>query len=179
MAYNISREQLHKMAPFASSASLDKFLEPLNTSMNEFRINSPMRIASFLAQLIHESGSFHYVEEIADGSVYEGRKDLGNTQKGDGVKFKGRGLLQITGRSNYRDCGKALNLPLEEEPELLEEPLNACRSAAWFWNVHNLNSYADVGLFGKITYVINGGYNGATERAANYARCKKVLNCAI
>lgn len=178
--YNISLGQLEQMAPFSTDKLRIAVIQPLNEAMNEFQINTPLRVAAFLAQIIHESGSFRYVKEIASGEAYDtGKKAiaLGNTPEkdGDGQKYKGRGYIQITGLTNYKECGKALNLDLINQPELLEQVVNACRSAAWFWNVKNLNSYADVGLFGKITHIINGGYNGAEERLANYARCKKVL----
>ena len=190
MSYNISIEQLEKMAPFATDKARIAILTPLNEAMNEFNINTPSRIAAFMAQIIHESGSFKYTSEIADGSAYENRKDLGNllpealeaahkAGTSTGKFYKGHGFIQITGFYNHRDCGKALGLDLVNQPELLCEVKNACRSAAWFWNIHNLNSYADVGLFGKITSVINGGSTSSTERLANYARCKKVLCVAV
>ena len=190
MTYIISLEQLEKMVPFAADKTRVTILTPLNEAMNEFNINTPIRIAAFMAQITYESGSFKYTSELADGSAYEHRKDLGNllpeaieaahkAGTTTGKFYKGHGFIQITGFSNHRDCGKALNLDLVNHPELLCEVKNACRSAAWFWNTHNLNSYADVGLFGKITSIINGGYNGAEERAANFARCKKVLCVAL
>src|SRR5258707_58804 len=117
------------------------FLTPLRDAMREFSIDaSPEREAAFLAQIAHESGELRYVHEIASGEAYEGRHDLGNTEAGDGVRFKGRGLIQVTGRANYAACGLALDLPLLFHPELLESPDNACRSAAWFWDKHGLNA---------------------------------------
>src|SRR5690349_13353060 len=111
------------------------WLQPLNDAMAEFQINNTGRIASFLAQVAHETGELVWIQEIASGAAYEGRADLGNTQPGDGKRYKGRGLLQITGRANYKACGDALGLPLEDQPELLLDPVNACRSAGWFWTV--------------------------------------------
>ena len=146
--------------------------------MTEFGIDTPARQAAFLAQVAHESGSLRYVREIADGSAYEGRADLGNIEPGDGPRFKGRGLIQITGRANYRTCSKALygdDETLLQHPELLEDVVPACRSAAWFWWSHGLNSFADVGDFREITQVINGGGNGYNERWTYYQRAKTVL----
>lgn len=156
------------------------FLEPLNAAMAEFGIDTPLRQAAFLAQVAHESGGLRYVRELASGEAYEGRADLGNSQTGDGVRFKGRGLIQITGRSNYRDCSIALfgyADRLLSEPTLLEQPNMAARSAAWFWKRHNLNELADANSFRAITRAINGGFNGLTERLAYYARAREVLSC--
>ena len=170
----ITVEQLRSIMPYAG-ARADTFAAPLNAAMDEFEINTPARQAAFLAQIAHESGSLKYVKELASGGAYEGRTDLGNTEPGDGVFFKGRGLIQITGRSNYRDCGEALFLQLLEQPELLEQPVNACRSAGWFWKSRGLNDLADAGDFRQITRKINGGYNGYADRLAFYQRAQQVL----
>ena len=106
---------------------------------------------------------------------YEGRADLGNTVAGDGSKYRGRGLIQITGRANYKACGEALALDLINYPELLEKPQHACMSAAWFWASRGLNTLADAGQFDTITRRINGGQNGAADRQALYAKALKVL----
>lgn len=167
-------EDLLAIMPFAK-ARISTFLEPLNLAMEEFQINTPARQAAFLAQIGHESGQLRYVRELASGKAYEGRLDLGNTEHGDGVRFKGRGLIQVTGRANYRECGKALGLDLITHPELLEEPLHACRSAAWFWKSRGLNELADAGDFMRITRRINGGTNGMADRQALYVAAKEVL----
>ena len=111
-------------------------------------------------------------EQIAN-NVYAGR--MGNTSPGDGWKYRGRGLIQITGKNNYRACGEALGLDLIAQPELLEKPQHACMSAAWFWACRGLNTLADAGKFDAITQRINGGQNGATDRKALYAKASKVL----
>ena len=165
----ITGTQLQSIMPFAK-ARIPSFVAPLNGAMHEFHINSPIRQAAFIAQIAHESGELRYVEEIASGSAYEGRKDLGNTQPGDGMKYKGRGLIQITGRNNYLECGKALGVDLVTQPELLETNDLACRSAAWFWASHGLNDLADKGDYIRICRRINGGYNGLKERQAYYAK---------
>jgi len=145
--------------------------------MKEFEIDQTgPREAMFIAQLCHESGGFRYVEELASGEAYEGRKDLGNTEEGDGVRFKGRGLIQITGRENYRACGDALGVDLLSDPPLLERPDLACRSAAWFWHKRGLNELADKGDFRTITKRINGGLNGWADRLAFYEKAQEVLS---
>lgn len=144
-----------------------------------YAIDSPARQAAFLAQIGHESGGLIYVRELwgptPTQEEYEGRADLGNTEPGDGFKYRGRGLIQITGRANYQTCGAALTLPLLDHPELLEAPGNAAQSAAWFWNSKNLNDLADIGDFNTITRRINGGLNGLQNRLALYALCKSTL----
>lgn len=136
--------------------------------MKQYGIDTPVRQAAFLSQLAHESGRFYYVEEIASGKAYEGRKDLGNTQPGDGVRFKGRGLIQLTGRSNYRQLSQQLGVDFENNPELLKTPQYAVQSACWFWDSRNLNELADVRDIRAITKRINGGYNGFADREALY-----------
>ena len=151
------------------------FLAPLNAAMVEFGITTLARQASFLAQVGHESGSLVYVRELASGKAYEGRAELGNTQAGDGVRFKGRGLLQVTGRANYAACGKTLGLDLLTTPDLLERTVNACRSAGWFWQTKGLNSLADAGDQVKVSRRVNGGTNGLAERVALFAVAQRVL----
>ncbi len=151
------------------------FLEALNSTMAEFDITTPARQASFLAQVGHESGQLLYVQELASGGAYEARADLGNTKPGDGVRFKGRGLIQITGRANYAACGAALGLDLVGTPALLEQPANACRSAGWFWRAHGLNELADTGDQVRVTRRVNGGVNGLAERLALFAVAQRVL----
>ena len=167
--------QLKQICPVVKTKVLEKWLEPLNAAMDEFEIDTPARQAAFLAQVAHESGGFHYTREIASGEAYEGRKDLGNEEPGDGVRYKGRGLLQLTGRANYAACSAALGLDLLGEPALLEEPENAARSAAWFWHTRGLNALADAQNFRKITLRINGGLNGYGDRERYYERAQEVL----
>jgi putative chitinase len=173
----ITLEQMKKIIPHAG-LKVGVFFGPLTEAMTEFGIDTPARQAAFLAQVAHESGSLRYVRELASGRAYEGRVDLGNTQPGDGVRFKGRGLIQITGRANYRACSLALfgDARLLDRPEILEQAVPACRSAAWFWSSRGLNALADTGNFRAITRAINGGYNGMPDRLAHYARAKVVLS---
>lgn len=171
----LTEQILKACMPYATEANIKKFVTPLNLACDKYSINTPKRISAFLAQIAHESGSLRYVEELASGEAYEGRKDLGNTQPGDGVKFKGRGLIQITGRSNYAALSAALNFDFVKEPEKLELPGAAALSAGWFWNLKNLNEPADVDDFKKITKKINGGYNGLQDRMNHWARCRKAF----
>ena len=145
----------------------------------DFEINTPARLAAFLAQVGHESGGLHWLVEIwgpTDAQArYEGRADLGNNTPGDGYKFRGRGLIQITGRSNYMAASLALATDFVINPELLGEPDMAVRSAMWFWQSHGLNEMADAGDFERITRRINGGLNGQPERVALWEAAKAVL----
>jgi putative chitinase len=166
--------QLQAIMPLARTRAV-AFVAPLNAAMLEFGITTPARQASFLSQVGHESGQLRYVLELASGQAYEGRADLGNTQRGDGVRFRGRGLLQVTGRTNYVACSKALGLDLLAKPELLEQTVNACRSAGWFWQTKGLNALADAGDQERVTRRINGGVNGLAERLALYQAARKVL----
>lgn len=170
----ITIQQLQAMVP-AKPSLVQLFYQPLVDSMAKYDISTPQRIAAFIAQVAHESGSFRYTEEIASGQAYEGRKDLGNTEQGDGVKFKGRGLIQITGRSNYAEVSKALGQDFISNPTLLAKIPYCVESAAWFWKKHGLNELADKGDFIRITKVINGGVNGLADRQANWVRAKGVL----
>lgn len=165
---------LIKIMPFARDR-VAVFAEPLNAAMMEFNISTKARQASFLAQVGHESGQLRYVRELASGEAYEGRKDLGNTQPGDGVRFKGRALLQITGRANYKACGDALGFDLIAHPELLETPVLACRASAWWWRSHGCNELADKGDQTLVTRRVNGGTNGLQDRLALFAVADRVL----
>lgn len=169
---------LQEICRFASARRLESFVEPFNDAMREFGIDTPMREACFVAQIAHESGEFRYVRELASGDAYEGRQDLGNTEPGDGRKFRGRGLIQITGRYNYRDCGDALGVDLLTDPELLEGTVLACRSAAWFWSDRGLNALADKKDFRAITRKINGGLNGYSDRLMYWERAKQTIGVA-
>ncbi|WP_426075136.1 glycoside hydrolase family 19 protein [Janthinobacterium sp. DSP2-3-3] len=170
----VTLAQLVAIMPLAR-ARAETFLVPLNAAMVEFGITTLTRQASFLSQVGHESAQLRYVRELGSGQAYEGRADLGNSQRGDGVRFRGRGLLQVTGRANYAACGKALDLDLLAQPELLEQSINACRSAGWFWQTRGLNALADAGDQERVTRRINGGVNGMAERLALYREARKVL----
>jgi len=166
-----------------SKTRLEVFLEPLNITLEAFEINTPRRAAMFLAQVAHESGEFRYLAELADGVAYDTGKlaeNLGNTPgaDGDGQKYRGRGLIQITGAANYKECSIALFRDpdfLLTNPEVLEKPLHACRSAGWFWKWKKLNACADADDFLKCTKIINGGTNGLDDRKMYWERAKREL----
>ncbi|KAA8689550.1 Glycoside hydrolase, family 19 [Pseudomonas caricapapayae] len=174
----ITTHQLLKILPNAGQKA-GVFAPVLNTAMSKYQIVTSLRIAAFIAQVGHESGQLRYVREIWGPTPqqlgYEGRKDLGNTVPGDGSKYRGRGLIQVTGRANYEACGEALGLDLINHPELLELPDHAAMSAAWFWDRAKLNTLADKGDLLQITRRINGGTNGLADRQALYARALGVL----
>ena len=166
----------------ATGARLDAaivFQPIIDNAAPDFDINTPKRMAAFLAQVGHESGGLHWLTEIwgqtAAQMRYEGRLDLGNTQPGDGFMFRGRGLIQITGRDNYQLCSTALATDFISNPQWLAQPEYAVRSAMWFWQSHGLNELADAGNFEKITRIINGGLTGEDDRLALWDAAKGVL----
>ena len=165
-----------KQLALATGARIDRATEWLpfiESAMVEFDVNTPARKTMFLSQIGHESGGLRYAVEIWGPTPaqrrYEGRLDLGNTEPGDGSRFRGRGLIQTTGRANYAATGKALGLDLLLRPELLGLPPLAARSAAWWWKAHGLNEIADTGDVRKATRRINGGFNGLAERQALFS----------
>lgn len=167
----------------------------LNEYFPKWEINTLQRMQMFLAQIAHESGSFKYTREIASGNAYEGRSDLGNVFSGDGKKFKGRGLIQVTGRANYQSCSLALfgDNRLLTNPDILATPRYATESACWFWKTRGLNELSDrpedwekviirsdgqKKTYSKIQWItrkINGGLNGINEREEFYERAKRFL----
>jgi putative chitinase len=177
-AMPIAEQQLLQILPSAGRQA-GVFVPVLNAAMAKYGVVTRLRIAAFIAQIGHESGQLRYVREIwgptPQQARYEGRAELGNTVKGDGSKYRGRGLIQITGRANYAACGEALGLDVVNQPELLEQPQHAAMSAAWFWSMKGLNTLADQGDFVKITRRINGGLNGQADRQALYEKALKVL----
>lgn len=169
---------LRAIMPMAGRRA-DVFARPLADAALRFDISTPPRAAAWIAQLAHESGQLLYTREIWGPTPaqlrYEGRADLGNTEPGDGKRFMGRGLIQITGRKNYLLCGLGLNLDLVAMPALLEQADAAAASAGWYWSARNLNRFADADDFVGLTRAINGGTNGLAERQKFLARAKVVL----
>ena len=166
----------------STGARIDRateWLPAIEAAMQEYEINTPARQAAFLAQIGHESGGLHWLVELWGPTIaqqnYEGRADLGNTEPGDGYRFRGRGLLQTTGRHNYQRTGEALGVDLVAKPELLATPEYAARSAGWYWKTHKLNELADDGSFKLITRRVNGGLNGYEQRAELWEAAKEVL----
>ncbi len=200
----VTINQLYNIMPSGGS-KIDKYVDPLNAAMLEFDINTPSRQAAFIAQIAHESGQFSHIKENLNYSasgliktfgkyfnaktaqqyarapqsianrVYANRMGNGDFASGDGWKYRGRGLIQLTGRTNYQSCGQGLGIDLLSNPDALLDPAIACRSAAWFWKINGLNELADAGKFETITRRINGGTNGLEERKFFYERAKKYL----
>jgi putative chitinase len=200
----ITSQQLLQILPGAGKQA-DVFAPALSLAMEKHQINTPKRIAAFIAQVGHESGQLRSLVENLNYSaeglirtwpkrftlltatcaarkpeqianiVYASRMGNGPAATGDGWKYRGRGLVQITGWVNYQACGSALGLDLLTKPELLEQPIYAALSAAWYWSSNGLNELADDGKFEAITQRINGGQNGAADRLAIYQRALTVL----
>jgi putative chitinase len=141
----------------------------------EFAINTPLRQQHFIAQCAHESDHFQTTREYASGAAYEGRRDLGNTQKGDGKRFRGRGLIQLTGRANYTAAQKAAGQPYVAQPELVEVFPAAAIVSGWFWQTHKLNEAADKDDPRAVCKIVNGGYNGLDSRVAALTDCKSAF----
>lgn len=179
----VTLDELRDMVPNAGVYRLIAIHPFLLDTLHRYEINTPLRICHFLAQVIHESGSFHYMNEIASGDAYEGRADLGNTNPGDGKRFKGRGLIQLTGRANYEAYNQYLAVRSDKvwsdimaNPEkVAHDPEIAVDVAGWFWHKKDLNTYADIDDIKAVTKRINGGYNGLADRQKHLERAKSVL----
>jgi putative chitinase len=181
-----------------------KWFASLEEAFAKYDIDTPKRQAAFIGQCAHESANFKTLQEnlnysaeglmktwpsrfttreIADqyarqpakiaGKVYNGR--LGNTSEEEAAKYLGRGLIQLTGRENYANCGTAIGVDLIGNPNLLIEPKHAAMSAAWFWNKKGLNALADAGDYETMTKRINGGLIGLDDRKAKIAKAEQVL----
>jgi putative chitinase len=189
MVSMLTAEQLQSIMPRLSDKRNKEFLPFLIGAMAEFAIETPARAAAFLAQLAHESGQFRFMEEIWGPTDAQRRYEpvtklsqaLGNTNVGDGSRFKGRGPIQLTGRANYQRFGDLLSVDLLADPPRAANPDVAFRAAGLFWSKKGLNELADVATpdaFKEITRRINGGTNGLAERQAYYAVACKVLGVA-
>lgn len=172
----LTDDELRQIMPNCPAAKRADYLPFLQQAMAEFDITSYLRETAFLAQLAHESAELRYMEEIASGAAYEGRKDLGNTQPGDGKRFKGRGPIQLTGRANYAKYGQLLGLDLINDPTIAATKEVGFRIAGQYWKLNGLNELADQQQFKAITKRINGGYNGLDDRIKYYNRAKKVMS---
>lgn len=142
-AIGVTSDQLRQIMPALSPERANEVLPHLNAAMAEAHIDTPARQAAFLSTLAHESAQLTQFVEYADGWAYEGNAQLGNDQPGDGPRFKGRGAIQLTGRWNYTAAGEALGIDLANNPERAADLDVAFRTAAWFWNTHDLNTLAD------------------------------------
>lgn len=160
--------------------SIEKLVFPLVTHYCAIDISlsgdtNDLLFSHFYAQLAHESDNFRTVEEYASGKAYEGRKDLGNTSPGDGVKYKGRGYIQITGKSNYKAFSDVMKMDFVNKPQLLLDPKWALASACWFWQTRKLNALALKDDITAITKIINGGVNGLQDRIDKLAIFKELF----
>jgi predicted chitinase len=176
----VTLAQLVQIVGDRNEAHARRHLDGLNSAMETYDISTPLRRAHFIAQVCHESGGLRWNEELASGAAYEGRRDLGNTEPGDGRRFKGRGLIQLTGRANYRqytahcrDLGEEMDF--EAEPERVAEPPHAARVAGWYWDSRRINRLADDDDVVAVTKKINGGTNGLDDRKRYLARAREVL----
>lgn len=188
------------------SKNINEWCESLNEILPKYQIDSPQRIAAFIAQCSHESGHFSaLVENLNYGAkglimtwpkrftttelankynrqpemianfVYANRLGNGDESSGDGWKYRGRGLIQLTGKDNYQRFANSIDKDLTEIPEYLETYRGAVEAACWFWQNNNLNTYADVGDIKNMTKVINGGFLGLIEREENYRKALNIL----
>src|SRR3954462_5807302 len=182
----LTTDNLRAIMPGLPAAKSAALFPPLAAAMTEFAIDAPARAAAFLAQLAHESGQFRFMEELWGPTPVQIRYEpastlahaLGNTDAGDGHRFKGRGPIQITGRANYQRFGNLLNVDLVTAPERAASPELAFRIAGLFWSKKGLNELADRGsadAFREITRRINGGFNGLAERQQYYAAARAAL----
>jgi putative chitinase len=178
----VDLDVLHSIMPRFSGANHSKqarIVEAISGTMQEtlakYEIDTPLRVAHFLAQIAHESAGFRTTEEFASGSAYEGRKDLGNTQPGDGRRYKGRGLLQLTGRANYRALGRKIGLDLEGHPELAAEPATSLVIACEYWKDRKINRHCDRDDLIRVTKAVNGGLNGLEDRRRYLGKAKTAL----
>jgi len=178
----LTQQTLQAIFQHATAAQIARFHAPLLATMATAQINTPLRQAHFLAQVGHESGELRYTEELASGAAYEGRKDLGNTQPGDGKRFKGRGLIQLTGRANYTAFGASIAQDLctgDTPTRVSTDPALCVAAATWFWTTHSLNALADRDDLQAITRTINGGTNGLQDRQRLLDRAKQLLLPAV
>lgn len=179
----VTREQILAIMPNAKD-KVDAFLPYINVYAEVFHIDTPKRMAHFLAQIAHESGELRYTKELGNRNYFRKydvgklKNILGNLKDGDGYKYRGRGLIQITGRANYQayQNSKYCTGDIMENPQLLELSLGATKSAMWWWWKHDLNKLADSDSFLAITKIINGGTNGLESRRKFLTRAKKVFN---
>ena len=163
-------EVMKQIAPKGRADIIGGVASGMDSLRGAYDISTTLRRAHFVAQVAHESDGFRTTVEYASGKAYEGRKDLGNTQPGDGARFKGRALIQITGRANYRDFSKVAGVDFLNRPDELAKFPHALTAAAWFWSSRKLNGLADLDDIKAITKRINGGLNGFADRKQWYSK---------
>jgi len=174
----LNETQLGQITDRLTSANLTLYSQCLSDACAQFGITNNVVLAMFLGQIMHESGGGIWLTELASGEEYQGRTDLGNTAPGSGVKYKGRGFIQITGLFNYEAATKALGHDFVNNPTDLALPKWAALSAAWYWSSHGLTEKAQPGTldaFVACTKVINGGTNGEADREMYWGKAKTAL----
>jgi putative chitinase len=203
----LTKEQLKQLLP--KNPYIDNWYGALSQLLPDYEINTPQRIAAFIAQCAHESGEFtalkenlnyraptlrkifskyfptdeianHYAslpnkQEAIANKVYANRMGNGDEASGDGFRYCGRGLIQLTGKSNYTWFAASIGITPDEASEYLQTFEGAAQSACWFWESNNLNRFADVGDIKGLTKAINGGYIGLEDREKHYQHALHVL----
>lgn len=167
---------LRTLCPEAKQIIIEGVAEYFNQYSSDYGLNTPLRIVHFIAQAAHETDRFKTLQEYASGSAYEGRKDLGNVKKGDGKRYKGRGIFQLTGRANYITIGEILGIDLETNPELALNPKYSVLIALEYWKSRKINSIADIDDVVGVTKKINGGRNGLQDRIILLKKCKELYD---
>lgn len=203
----ISKDQLKAVMPQATEENIERFLPALNDELPKYGVDTPLRMAHFIAQIAHESGSFKYSsenlnysakalrsvfgkyftsEEMAEeyqrqpekiaNIVYANRMGNGDTESGEGWHYRGRGLIQLTGKDNYTACSSAIGEDLVESPDKIsDDPNISVAAACWYWNSRKLNDAADQDDVKTVTKKINGGTHGLEDRTAFLNRCKAIF----
>lgn len=172
----VTKEQLAKIWGCSTDLIKDEEIEELNKCLSLFKITTPARIRHFLSQISHESGGGRWKKELADGTDYEGRADLGNIEPGDGSKYKGAGYIQLTGRINYQKFADYMNdQQIMEGVEYVAHNYPMTSAGFWWWN-HGMNELCDNNpTVEQITKRVNGGYNGLEDRKKYYKRCLEAI----
>jgi putative chitinase len=168
---------LRAIAP-AAKLDLDALAAAMATTLPRYGIDTPLRVAHFVAQAAQETDGFKTLEEYGGASYfrrYDGRADLGNTEPGDGARYHGRGVFQLTGRANYRSVGRSLGVDLEGNPDRAAEPALSVRIACDYWRARGINPLADADDLEGVTRKINGGLNGLADRRTYLARAKPLI----
>lgn len=172
--------QMKRLAPTGKADILQGVVDEMPVTGASFGLlKSKLVMCHFLAQACHESANFRTTHEFWGPTKaqlhYEGRKDLGNTQPGDGKRYMGRGIFQLTGRANYRRFGPKLGLDLEGHPELAAEPRNSFKIACHYWASRDIGKWAEADDIVKATKLINGGTNGLPDRRALFSRAMSIF----
>lgn len=171
----ITLDMLKKLAPKGNAKIMSELAAHLDTYLPKYEVNTYLRLCHFIAQAAHESAGFKTLEEYASGAAYEGRKDLGNIVKGDGKRYKGRGIFQLTGRANYKTIGDKIGVNLVDNPTLAATGEISVQTALEYWKSRSLNALADKDDVLGITKKINGGTNGLDDRKNYLAKAKQII----